>query len=141
MDVRIRRAGPWGGETGEMVVETLCNHAMAGMASLWIVVHGEGMDGRIQVLLDAFEIMRWAWAPDCLAAQGLPGREAGNGILDWPYLFERLAESLDGVPETGGPAQSYVAFLALESMATDERVRDALAIHPALCPIVHLFTG
>ena len=67
MDVRVTRAGPWGGETGELVVEALENHAMAGVSSLWLVAHGETADGLLQVTLDALEIAGWAWAPDFLA--------------------------------------------------------------------------
>jgi hypothetical protein len=133
MDVRVVRAGPWGGETGEMVVEALRNHAMAGMASLWILVHGGDMDAYMHLRLDAFEVARWAWAPDRAAMSG-DGTDAG--ILDWPYLFERLAECIDATPVPGARDDSFAVTAPLSSVADDSRVADALALHPALSPLL-----
>lgn len=139
MDLRVTRAGPWGGETGELVVEALENHALAGVSSLWLVAHGETTDGLLQVTLDALEIAGWAWAPDFLAERGDtdPVR-----ILDWSYLFERLIQDLDGTPEPAEPTQSFdLSFdtdLSSPSLGTDGRLAEALRSHSALSEIVDL---
>jgi hypothetical protein len=132
MDIRVTRAGPWGGETGELVVEALENHAMAGVASLWVLVHGEDMDGPIRLRLDVFEIARWAWAPDCLAARETSGDDTSAGIVDWPYLFERLAEYIDAAPASWATDESFSITASLSTLASDSRVADALAVHPSL---------
>ncbi len=137
MDVRVVRAGPWGGETGEMVVEALGNHAMAGMASLWVLIHGEGIDGSLQVRLDVMEIARWAWAPDRPAAQVANDDTAGL-ILDWPYLFERLADSVDASPLPAEINGSFSLSAPWPIAAMDERVVDALTLHPALSSLFGL---
>jgi len=136
MDVRVVRAGPWGGETGELVVEALRNHAMAGMASLWILVHGADEDDRMRLRLDVFEVSRWAWAPDRLAALDAPGGAARAGILDWSHLFERLAQFIDAAPVPDVTDDSFLFAGPLQAVARDGRVGDALALHPALAPLV-----
>ena len=95
MDVRVIRAGPWGGETGELVVEALKNHALAGASSLWVLAHDHADDGNMRVILDAFEIARWAWAPDLLANQQRSGNTAGTRIIDWvnPIAFRLFLEA------------------------------------------------
>lgn len=133
MDVRVTRAGPWGGETGELAVEALENHALAGASSLWLVAHGETTDGGLRVTLDALEIARWAWAPDFLAYRETGGTAC---ILDWNYLFERLIQDLDGAPE---PAETSLAFeraVSSSDLGTDDRIAEALRSHSALAPIV-----
>jgi hypothetical protein len=134
MDIRIVRAGPWGGETGELVVEALCNHAMAGSASLWILIHGDDPEGQIQVRLDLFEIVRWAWEPDRLAA----AEPNEHGLLDWPYLFERLAAAIDATPVTEQRDSGFTHTASVPSLSRDDRVREALSFHPALAPLVTL---
>ena len=130
MDVRVVRAGPWGGETGELVVEALRNHALAGASSLWVLAHDDRDDGNLRVTLDAFEITRPAWAPDLLAARRSSGEAAGTRIMDWEYLFERLAQRLDGLPEASDPTGSCGDVLG------DAHARDALKIHGGLQPCV-----
>ena len=136
MDVRVLRAGPWGGETGEMVMETLRNHALAGAASLFVLVHGEGSDGLLPVRLDICEIARWAWAPDRLAAAGGTQDGSAAGILDWPYFIERLAQALDAVPVPDAPDESFLAVIPPDGLAADRRLAEALRVHPALTAVV-----
>lgn len=136
MDVRILRAGPWGGETGEMVVEPLRNHALAGAASLWLLVHGEGSDGKLPVTLDICDISRWAWAPDRLTGAGVGQGYDSPGILDWDYLLERLAASLDAEPVPGAPDDSFLAMLPPAGLAMDRHLQEALRVHPALAAVV-----
>lgn len=133
MDVRVLRAGPWGGETGEMVVQTLRNHALAGTASLWVLVHGEDSDGRLPVRLDICDLARWAWAPDRLAA---PGGGEVPGILDWPWFIERLAQALDATPSTGTPDETFRSLVPPKELAKDVRLQEALRVHPALTDVV-----
>lgn len=133
MDVRIVRAGPWGAETGEMVVEALRNHALAGAASMWVLVHGEDDDGRLPVRLDICEIARWAWAPDKWAASGADETPA---ILDWSWLVERLAQALDATPSPSPPEESFRSIVPRKDLAKDQRVREALRVHPALTDVV-----
>ncbi|MDC0033591.1 hypothetical protein OAJ57_03390 [Alphaproteobacteria bacterium] len=134
MDIRIVRAGPWGGETGELVVEALRNHALAGASSLWVLAHDDSDDGSLRVTLDAFEIGRWAWAPDFLANQQNPGDSTGARIIDWNYLFERLAEALDGIPEATDAVTAFFITQTSDVIAQDERVKEALRIHCGLKP-------
>lgn len=135
MDFRVLRAGPWGGETGEMVMETLRNHALAGAASLWALVHGEDSEGLLPIRLDICEIARWAWAPDRLAARGAQD-DTVAGILDWPYFVERLAQALDAVPVPGAPDESFLAVVPPEGLAAERRLAEALRVHPALNEVV-----
>lgn len=136
MDVRVVRAGPWGGETGELVVEALRNHALAGASSLWVLAHDDRDDGNLRVTLDAFEIARPAWAPDLLAARRTQGDGAGTRIVDWEYLFERLAQRLEGLPEATDPAESFFVTGSCEEVLRNARVCDALDIHVGLRPYV-----
>lgn len=134
MDVRVVRTGPWGGETGELVVEALQNHALAGASSLWVLAHDDADDGNLRVTLDAFEIARWAWAPDLIASQQRSGDIAGARIIDWDYLFERLAQQLDGNPEATGLGAPFSITDNTNVIAQDNRIKDALKIHSALKP-------
>jgi hypothetical protein len=139
MDIRVTRAGPWGGETGELVVEALENHALAGVSSLWLVAHGESSDGNLLVTLDAFEIARWAWAPDYEAHSSSTHATEPVSIVNWRYLFERLIQDLDGTPEPNDDPISFEAtFLTsdLADLPADSRVADALCSHSALSPVV-----
>ena len=136
MDVRIVRAGPWGGETGELVVEALQNHALAGASSLWVLAHDDADDGNLRVTLDACEIARWAWAPDRVAGQQRSGDTAGTRIIDWDYLFERLAQNLDGSPAATEPGASFSITEYPNVIAKDDRIKEALKIHSVLKPFV-----
>lgn len=134
MDVRVDRAGPWGGETGELVVQTLLNHALAGAGSLWILAHDYADDGILRVTLDGFEAARWAWAPDFLASRRLGGKTPVSRIIDWDYLFERLAQVLDGEPEEAASDGSFSLTGDADVVAADSRVAEALDIHSGLKP-------
>jgi len=133
MDVRVLRAGPWGGETGELVVEALENHALAGQGSLWLLAHGETTDGRLRVSLDGMEVVRWAWCPEYVVSRktGQPIR-----ILDWDYLFDRLLQELDGEPAAEQPSPSFVSEVTPATLRKDNRIADALRVHTALLPII-----
>ena len=133
MDVRVTRAGPWGGETGELAVEALENHALAGASALWLVAHGEAADGSLRITLDAFEISRWAWAPDFLAAFET-GRPAC--IIDWPYLFERLIQEMDGTPDATATPPTFERKVSSGALESDKQISDALQSHPALSAVV-----
>ncbi|MDA1326685.1 MAG: hypothetical protein O3C34_18335 [Proteobacteria bacterium] len=134
MDVRVVRAGPWGGETGELVVEALQNHALAGASSLWVLAHDDSDDGNMRVTLDGLEIARWAWAPDLLASQQGSGNGSGVRIVDWDYLFERFAQALDGLPEATKPGASFSMIENANVIAQDDRIKEALGIHSGLKP-------
>ena len=134
MDLRVVRAGPWGGETGELVVEALRNHARAGASSLWVLAHDDADDGNMRVTLDALEIARWAWAPDFIASQASSSESAQARIIDWDYLFERLAQTLDGVPEPIIPGAAFSTTAKPGVIATDNQVNEALNIHGGLLP-------
>jgi len=136
MDVRVVRTGPWGGETGELVTESLRNHALAGASSLWILAHDDSDDGNMRVTLDGLEIARWAWAPDFLGGLGRRGDTAGASIIDWDYLFERLAQRLDGVPEAAKPGACFSVDAARHVVTRDNRVAEALEIHVGLKPFL-----
>jgi hypothetical protein len=134
MDVHVVRAGPWGGETGEFVVEALRNHALAGASSLWVLAHDDADDGDMRVTLDACEIARWAWAPDLIASQQRYGADSDARIIDWDYLFERLAQNLDGSPEATDPGATFSIADDLDVIAKDDRIKDARKIHSGLNP-------
>ena len=134
MDVRVVRAGPWGGETGELVVEALRNHARAGASSLWVLAHDDADDGNMRITLDALEIARWAWAPDLFASQANSGEYTQAHIIDWNYLFERLAQLLDGVPDTAIPGAAFSITAESDAIAKDNRVIETLNIHGGLLP-------
>ena len=136
MDVRVVRAGPWGGETGELVVEALQNHALAGASSLWILAHDDADDGNMRVTLDAFELACWAWAPDLLASQRRPTDTWGTRIVDWDYLFERLVQNLDGLPEQPEPGACYSIAVDSNGVEKDNRITESLKIHNGLKPYV-----
>lgn len=140
MDIRVVRAGPWGGETGELVVEALQNHALAGASSLWILAHGESDEGDMRVTLDAFDVARWAWTPDYVANQQNTGTSSGARIIDWDYLFERLAQTLDGSPEATEPRTSFSFTGDPNVIHQDDRVRESLAIHGGLKPFFDQFS-
>lgn len=132
MDVRVLRVGPWGGETGELVFETLQNHALAGVSSLWILAHDDSDDGRLRVTLDAMEVARWAWGPDTLASQQQRPDPSGTRIINWDYLFERLAQALDGTPGSSGPDAAFSVSGAMHDLMRENRIKDALRIHSGL---------
>jgi len=134
MDVRVIRAGPWGGETGELVVEALQNHALAGASSLWVLAHDDSDDGNMRVTLDGFEIARWAWAPDLLASQQKSGDGSRVRIIDWDYLFERLAHNLDGSPEATDAGASFSMIENANVITQDGRIKEALKIHSGIKP-------
>lgn len=134
MDVRVVRAGPWGGETGELVVEALQNHALAGASSLWVLAHDDSDDGNLRVTLDGFEIARWAWAPDLLACQQESGDNSRVRIIDWDYLFERLAQTLDGLPDATDAGASFSMVENTEVITQDDRIKEALRIHSGIKP-------
>lgn len=136
MDVRVIRTGPWGGETGELVVKALRNHALAGASSLWVLAHDHADDGNLRVTLDALELTRWAWAPDLLASRRRAGDTLGARIIDWDYLFERLVQKLDGLPEKTAPGASYSIIVEPNAIAQDDQIIDALKIHGGLMPYV-----
>jgi len=132
MDIRVVRAGPWGGETGELVVEALRNHARAGASSLWILAHDDADDGNMRITLDALEIARWAWAPDFVASLHSSSEFAEARIIDWNYLFERLAQELEGVPDSIIPGAAFSITAESDVITKDNRVIEALNIHGGL---------
>ena len=128
MDIRVIRAGPWGGETSELVIKPLKNHALAGISSLWVLAHGNE-DTDMLITLDSMELARWAWAPDMMAELPPSQFAAPTRIVDWDYLFDRLTQTLDGqVDESIKPIKDEFS-VRLTELATDERIRDALRIH------------
>lgn len=136
MDIRVARAGPWGGETGELVVEALENHALAGGSSLWLVAHGEAADESLRITLDAFEICRWAWAPDFIAHRDSRGTTGNACIVDWHYLLERLIQDLDGTPEPVEQDLSFDISIPPGSRGTEVQIAEALRSHSGLVSIV-----
>ena len=136
MDVRVVRAGPWGGETGELVVEALQNHALAGASSLWILAHDDADDGHMRVTLDAFELACWGWAPDLLASQQRPADTWGARIVDWDYLFERLVQNLDGLPDQPESDACFSITVESNGVEKDHRITESLKIHNGLKPYV-----
>jgi hypothetical protein len=137
MDVRVVRAGPWGGETGELVVEALRNHALAGASSLWVLAHDGADDGNMRVTLDAIELAFWAWAPDLIAGRQRPSDSTGARIMDWDYLFERLAEKLDGLAEQPEPGGSFSKFVETKFISQDDQIIESLKLHGGLMPYVN----
>lgn len=129
MDLRVGRAGPWAGETAELTIDTLINHALAGTASLWLVAHGAGPDGLIDVTLDGCELSRWAWAPDALAA-----RERGEDgrIVDVELVGDRLAAMLDARHAALMPGLCFYHAGAPAALLRAPEVADALSVHPAI---------
>jgi len=133
MDVRITRAGPWGGETAEMTLDTLINHALAGTASLWLVAHGSGPDGSIEVTLDGCELSRWGWAPDALAARD---RGEDTVIVDVERLADRLAGMLDARDARLMPKLCFRHADTASAIAAHRDVSEALRVHPALAGLL-----
>lgn len=136
MDLRVTRAGPWGGETGELVVEALENHALAGASSLWLVAHGETEEGSLQITLDTLEISRWAWAPDFVAQRDTGDTGDALRILNWHYLFERLIQELDGTPEPAETSLSFDRVVSPFELGHDRQIAEALRSHTPLSPLV-----
>ena len=133
MDLRIARAGPWAGETAEMTIDTLINHALAGTASLWLVAHGSGPDGLIEITLDGCELSRWGWAPDALAAAD-GGEDAA--IVDFERLADRLAGALDAREARLMPDLCFRHAGAPRAIAKSPDVTEALGVHPALADLL-----
>lgn len=129
-DIVLARCGPFGGETGEIVADAAANHPRAGRAALWVLAHGEGTGSALRVRLEAAEIARWAWAPDCLAARGGPDPDLDDGIVDWPWLFERMLAATDGRPAPGEEAIRIEG--PWQTLSGEETVREILRLHPAL---------
>jgi hypothetical protein len=129
-DVRLLRAGPFGGETADLVAATLTNHGLSGLSAAWVVVHTDGADA-LRVSLDAAELFRWTWAAERVA--DLDSAAAGNQarILNWPWYFDRLVSALDGEPLPGSIAQMFLTG-AWRDVGNNSRLRDALAAHPSL---------
>ena len=140
MDLRVVRAGPFGGETAGLVIETLANHRLAGIGSLWIVAHAD--DGAtLRVSLEACEMFRWNWAAEQLADArhaAPPGDDAR--ILNWPWGFERAAHVLDGEP-LPGCRRSEARVGPWPDIGADPDLREALRSHPALQDLAARFDG
>jgi hypothetical protein len=129
-DIVLARCGPFGGETGEIVADAAANHPRAGRAALWVLAHGEGAGPGLRVRLEAAEIARWAWAPDCLAARDGQDPELDDGIVDWPWLFERMLAATDGRPV---PCEETIRIEGpWRTLSEGEAVREILRLHPAL---------
>ncbi len=133
MDVRVMRAGPWAGETAELTIDTLINHALAGTASLWLVAHGSGPDGLIEVTLDGCELSRWGWAPDALAAGD---RGETPMIVDCERLADRLAGMLDAADARLMSELCFHRAGASGALAASPDVIEALRVHPALADLL-----
>lgn len=130
-DIRILRCGPFGGETCEIVADACANHWRAGRAALWVLAHEDAMGGGLHVRLEAAEIARWAWAPDWLAARsGLA--DADDGIVDWPWLFERLLAMTGGEPLTGETAADDRVTGPWREISGHDTIRETLALHKLL---------
>lgn len=133
MDVRVMRAGPWAGETAELTIDTLINHALAGTASLWLVAHGSGPDGLIEVTLDGCELSRWGWAPDALAA----GDQGDTPmIVDCERLADRLAGILDATEARLMDELCFHRAGAPGAIAASSDVTEALRVHPAIADLL-----
>lgn len=127
-DIVLARCGPFGGETGEIVADAAVNHPRAGRAALWVLAHGEGTGAALRVRLEAAEIARWAWAPDRLAAGTDP--DLDDGIVDWPWLFERMLSATGGEPV---PCEDAIRIDgSWRAVSGEEAVSEILRLHPAL---------
>jgi hypothetical protein len=131
-DLVVARCGPFAGETGEIAFDGGANHPRAGRAALWVLALPDDSEG-LRVELDAAEICRWAWEPDRLAAAALPAAGIDDGLVDWPWLFERLLTALDGAPEAVEPPLR--AEGDWPSLAAREDVAEALRLHSPLADI------
>jgi hypothetical protein len=90
----------------------------------------------MRVTLDAFELACWAWAPDLVASQQRPADTWGARIVDWDYLFERLVQNLDGLPERPEPDACFSITVDSNGVEKDNRITESLKIHNGLKPYV-----
>ncbi|MEE8334160.1 MAG: hypothetical protein V3R85_09955 [Alphaproteobacteria bacterium] len=135
MDLRVSRAGPWAGETAELTIDTLINHALAGTASLWLVAHGSGPDGLIEVTLDGCELSRWGWAPDALTASD---QNETPMIVDFERLADRLAGLLDAADARLMSELCFRGAGTPSSIAANPEATEALKVHPAIADLLAL---
>ena len=128
MDFRIERAGPWGGETAELVLAPLRNHARAGLASLWAVAH-PAQDGKtMRVTLDCCEVTRPAWLPDLAA--GFP-----STLFEWRGLLNRLTARIEGTAaENAQYEESFSHFH--DAGAINAEMAEAFSLHPAIASML-----
>lgn len=128
MDFRVRRAGPFGGETAELVLETLENHAFAARSSLLIVAHPSETGGPMHISLDCAELCRPNWLPDFEA------RERRKPAFDWQDIFEVFARSADATLTE----KIQIETVEIGADAAQNRPADTgfLDLHPELQPLL-----
>lgn len=124
MDFKVEKAGPWGGETAELVLLPLANHAASGKASVLMIAHPYAHSKLLRVSIDCFELARIGWLPDLVAG-------ASPHLFEWSKIFNKvfiLTQSIK--PENSPLIKRNWQIESLRDLPNE--IGQAKAMHPSI---------
>ena len=124
MDFKVEKAGPWGGETAELVLLPLANHAASGKASVLMIAHPYEHSELLRVSIDCFELTRIGWLPDMLAG-------ASPHLFEWSEIFNKVFTITQSIkPENSPFIKRNWQLACLRDLPSE--VRQATTMHPSI---------
>ena len=124
MDFKIEKAGPWGGETAELVLLPLANHAVSGKASVLMIAHPHAHKELLCVSIDCFELTIIGWLPDLLAG-------ASPHLFEWSQIFNKVCNITQSIKPKNSPfIERHWQLNSLKDLPSE--IREATALHPSI---------
>ena len=124
MDFRVEKAGPWGGETAELVLLPLANHAASGKASVLMIAHPYPHSKRLRVSIDCIELTRIGWLPDLLAG-------ASPHLFEWSQIFNKVFNiTRSRKPKNSPFIEQHWQLNSLTNLPSE--ISQATSMHPSI---------
>ena len=124
MDFKVEKAGPWGGETAELVLLPLANHAASGKASVCMIAHPHAHSELLRVSIDCVELTRIGWLPDLVAG-------ASPHLFEWSQILNKVFNITQSIKPKNSPfIEQHWQLNSLTNLPSE--IRQATSMHPSV---------
>jgi hypothetical protein len=128
MDFRVEKAGPWGGETAELVIRPLINHALSGMISIWIVAHPGNTNDNLCLTVDCLQLAQPNWIPDLIA-----GYRAD--FFDWQHIWNNFCLLTNSILRSDKACSPERWEIADFDILTGD-IKESISSHPSILKLI-----